>query len=67
MTLEQFTEELDATLASMSDQELIAALEEAGCEFEDPWLTSQWNEDSYCSFECLVMSNINFDELALAA
>ncbi len=44
MTLEEFTKEFDAKMASMSDEELIAALKKVGCEF--------WDSDGFrtCQF-----------------
>ncbi|WP_009964912.1 hypothetical protein [Verrucomicrobium spinosum] len=50
MTIEEFTAELDAKLASMTKLELVSALEEAGFELEAP-MDDFWPEDPMPLFE----------------
>ena len=56
--------EFDADLASMSEAELIRALEEAGCSFQEPWIDAFSKVDSHLDF---VTTAANSDQLALAA
>jgi hypothetical protein len=64
MTTAELIAEFDADMASMSQAELIRALEEAGCIFEEPWLDAFSESGSHFD---TVSAAANSDELALAA
>ncbi|MCX6856666.1 MAG: hypothetical protein NTV80_17380 [Verrucomicrobia bacterium] len=64
MTTAELIAEFDADLASMSKDELIRALEEVGCVFEEPWLDAF--SEAGGRFD-IVSAAANSDELALAA
>lgn len=65
MTLDEFTRELDAKFASMSDDELKSALRKAGFEFEDDCVVEAfWNEASFWDDG---QKAADSNELALAA
>lgn len=68
MTLEEFQTDLEARLATMSDDEFCTKLENAGCVFADPWLeTYLANQESASVPGTAVFMSANSSELALAA
>jgi hypothetical protein len=70
MTLEEFQSDLEARLAVMSDEELRAKLEAAGCVFDDPWMHAKLGGDQVISVmgtTQMAGSIANSNELALAA
>lgn len=70
MTLEEFQSDLEARLATMSDEELRAKLEAAGCVFDDPWGHAKLSGDQVISVVGTVQFGelvANSNELALAA
>lgn len=70
MNLENFKQDLEATLASMSDEQLRSELEAVGCVFDEPWLDS-WLDDleavSVSNSESSAFDAADSNELALAA
>ena len=67
MTFEQFKIDFDARMAAMSDEELIARLELAGCGFSDPWMGDLEDEVFADASEDSMLIAANSSELALAA
>ncbi len=70
MTLEEFQTDLEARLATMSDDELRTKLENAGCVFADPWLETYLANQESASVPGTgpaVFMSANSSELALAA
>jgi hypothetical protein len=69
MTAEAFQIELDAALDSMSESELLGALMEAGCVFNEPWLDSDLDTETWVSVDDGIAFSAagDYDELALAA
>lgn len=68
MTDEAFQIELDAALDSMSESELLGALMEAGCVFNEPWLDSDLDTEIWVSVDDIAFSLAgDYSELALAA
>jgi hypothetical protein len=66
MNLQDLKAKFDADLASMSQEELIQALESAGCVFDDPWLFSAIEAGVQSNFGVPMVAE-NSNELALAA